>query len=91
MESYFHGEKRYFQIKYLQVSNGNIQMQIIARCPKCNYTWRLDGSSADRRISCRKCGRLFKVPRLDDMPKAKAVIEQSKGDVYVDEKGKTFG
>ena len=66
-------------------------MQIIARCPKCNYTWELEGCAADRRLSCRKCGRLFKVPKLDDIPKAKDVIIQARGDVYVDETGKTFG
>jgi hypothetical protein len=34
---------------------------------------------------------MFKVPRLDDIPKAKAVIKQARGDVYVDETGRTFG
>jgi len=66
-------------------------MQIIVKCPKCNYTWKLDGLAADRRISCRKCGKLFKVPKLDDFPKANAVIKQARGDVYVDENGRTFG
>jgi len=66
-------------------------MQIIAKCTKCNYTWTLDGSAADRRINCCKCGTLLKVPKLDDVPKAKAIIKQAKGDVYVDESGKTFG
>jgi hypothetical protein len=66
-------------------------MQIIAKCPECSYTWELDGCAADRRICCQKCGRLFKVPKLDDIPKAKAVIKQARGDVNVDETGRTFG
>jgi hypothetical protein len=79
------------RIKYPLNSTGNKRMQIIAKCPQCNYTWKLDGCAADRRINCLKCGRLFKVPKLDDIPKAKTVIKQAKGDVYVDETGKTFG
>lgn len=68
-----------------------MQMQIIARCPKCKITWMLDGTAADRRVSCQKCGTLFRVPKLDDVPKAKEIIKQAEGDVYVDESGKTFG
>ncbi len=66
-------------------------MQIIAKCPKCGSTWLLDGSTADRRIRCRKCGRLFKVPNQDEVPKATEIIKQVKGTVYVDESGKTYG
>ena len=40
-------------------------MQIIAQCPACGTTWQLENSAADRRIKCRKCGRLFKVPKLE--------------------------
>ncbi len=66
-------------------------MQIIVKCPHCNHTWMLKGSAADRRITCRKCGTLFKVPKLDEVPKASKIIKQAKGDIYVDETGKTFG
>jgi DNA-directed RNA polymerase subunit RPC12/RpoP len=66
-------------------------MQIIAKCPQCCKTWRLDGSVADRRIRCRKCGRLFKVPKSDEVPKATEVIKQARGTIYVDESGKTYG
>ena len=34
---------------------------------------------------------LFKVPKLEDVPEAARVIKDSKGTVYVDESGKTFG
>jgi len=34
---------------------------------------------------------MFKVPRLDDVPKAAKVIKQAKGTIYVDEDGKTYG
>ncbi|MCH7555892.1 MAG: hypothetical protein IIB56_00375 [Planctomycetes bacterium] len=66
-------------------------MQIIAQCPSCGSTWLLGSSAADRRINCRKCGKLFKVPKLDEVPKATNVIKQAKGTIYVDETGKTYG
>ena len=66
-------------------------MQIIARCPECCKTWLLDGGLADRRIRCRSCGRLFKVPKAEQVPKAADVIEKAKGTIYVDESGKTYG
>jgi len=66
-------------------------MQIIAKCPRCGSGWLLEDSAADRRIRCRKCGRLFKVPKPADVPKAAKVIEQAKGTIYVDEAGKTYG
>ena len=68
-----------------------MKMQIIAQCPECKNTWRLDGKNADRRIRCSKCGKLFKIPKLVDVPKATKVIRQAEGEVYVDEAGKTFG
>jgi DNA-directed RNA polymerase subunit RPC12/RpoP len=66
-------------------------MEIIAKCPGCGSPWLLDSIAADRRIRCRKCGRLFKVPRMDDVPKATRVIKQAKSTIYVDESGKTYG
>ncbi|MHC4728389.1 MAG: DUF951 domain-containing protein [Planctomycetota bacterium] len=66
-------------------------MQIIAQCPACGSTWQLENSAADRRIKCRKCGRLFKVPKLEDLPKAAKMIQQAKGTFYVDKNGKTYG
>lgn len=66
-------------------------MQIIAKCPKCGSVWLLDSKAADRRIKCHKCGRLFKVPSSDELPKATKVIKQAKGTIYVDEAGKTYG
>jgi hypothetical protein len=66
-------------------------MQIISQCPFCSYSWQLDDSAADRRIRCKNCNRLFKVPKLEDVPKAAGVIKDSKGTVYVDESGKTYG
>jgi len=66
-------------------------MQIIAQCPGCGSAWLLDSSAADRRIRCRKCGRLFKVPKLDEVPKAIKVIKHARSTIYVDEAGKTYG
>lgn len=68
-------------------------MKIIAKCPGCGSGWLLEGSAADRRIRCRKCGRLFKVPKPDEVPRAAEVIEKARGEgtIYVDETGKTYG
>ena len=66
-------------------------MQIIAKCPRCGGVWLLDSVAADRRITCGKCGRLFKVPKTDEVPKAAETIEQAKGTIYVDEAGRTYG
>jgi hypothetical protein len=66
-------------------------MKIITQCPLCGYSWLLDESAVDRRIRCQNCHRLFKVPKLEDLPKAAKVIKNAKGTVYVDESGKTYG
>jgi phage FluMu protein Com len=69
----------------------DVLMQIIARCPGCANNWLLDAGAADRRTRCPKCHRLFKIPKLDEVPKAIKVIKQAKGSVYVDQNGKTYG
>ena len=66
-------------------------MQIIAKCPGCGSTRSLDSSAADRRITCRKCSMLFKIPRLNELPKAIKVIKNAKSTIYVDEDGKSYG
>lgn len=70
---------------------GYTEMQIIARCPQCWNVSQLDSSASDRRIRCRKCGRLFKIPKPEEMPEAAKVIEQTRGAIYVDEAGRTYG
>jgi len=66
-------------------------VRIIAQCPMCGNAWLLGPDAADRRVRCRICHRLFRVPKLDEVPKAVKVIKQAKGTVYVDEAGKTYG
>lgn len=66
-------------------------MQIIAQCPECGNNWLLNGSYADKRIRCGKCNRLFKIPKLEEVPKAAKIIKGAKGTVYVDEAGNTYG
>lgn len=66
-------------------------MQIIAQCPRCGNSWLLDAAAADRRIRCKSCQALFKVPSLEEVPKAARVIKDAKGTIYVDEAGKTYG
>ncbi len=66
-------------------------MQIISQCPFCKYSWLLDDTAADKRIRCKNCNRLFKVPKLEEVPKAARIIKTAKGSVYADESGKTYG
>ncbi|MCK4913501.1 MAG: hypothetical protein KAS69_02750 [Planctomycetes bacterium] len=66
-------------------------MQIIARCPKCFHKWLLEIDAADRRITCRKCNNLFKVPRLQEISKAIKVMEGATGTIYADQDGKIYG
>lgn len=66
-------------------------MQIIAKCPGCGSARLLDAGAADRRITCRKCGKLFKIPKLEEVPKAVKVIKHAKSTIYVDESGKSYG
>ena len=66
-------------------------MQIIAQCPGCANNWLLTAASADKRVRCHKCHRLFRVPKLEEVPKAVKVIRRAKGAVYVDEAGNTYG
>ena len=66
-------------------------MYIIARCPRCGYRWWLDAAAADRRMRCRKCYRLLKVPDLTEVPEAAEIVSQAKSEVYVDDSGRTYG
>jgi len=66
-------------------------MQIIARCPRCASRWVLPSEMADTRQVCPKCGRLFKVPHLDEMPRAAEVIRRASAALFVDKQGKTYG
>ena len=68
-----------------------VLVQIIAKCPKCGSVRLLGAAAADRRVRCLKCNRLFRVPKLDEVPKAVKIIKQSKGTIYVDQDGKTYG
>ncbi len=45
-------------------------MHIIAQCPRCGYRWWLDAAAADRRLRCRKCFVLLKVPDLTEVADA---------------------
>jgi hypothetical protein len=66
-------------------------MHIIVQCPRCGYHWRLEAAAADRRVRCRKCLLLLKVPDLTEVPNAADVINQAKSELYVDDSGKVFG
>jgi hypothetical protein len=47
--------------------------------------------TADRRITCSECGIIFKVPKLDEVPRAARIIKQAKTNLFVDEDGKIYG
>lgn len=66
-------------------------MNIIARCPRCGCRWWLAGSAADRRVRCRKCAGLLKVPDLMEVPEAANVITRARSGLYVDDTGRTYG
>jgi hypothetical protein len=66
-------------------------MEIIMKCPKCGFRWRLDASAADRRLHCRKCFLLLKVPHLGELSDATQVIDDAHGELYVDDAGKLYG
>ncbi len=66
-------------------------MKIIVQCPKCGSRWVLEEQAADRRKHCQKCGKMFKVPTLEEVSKAAELIGLAKTTVYVDSKGKIYG
>jgi len=66
-------------------------VQIIAQCPSCGKGWLLKEQVVDCRVRCRYCGVLFKVPQLEEMPKAAEIIEKARGEIYVDGDGNTYG
>ena len=65
-------------------------MSIVVTC-ECTMTYKLPSRYAGKRCRCRECGRLFKVPKSDELPKASEVIRKTKGTIYVDEDGRTYG
>ncbi len=66
-------------------------MRIIAQCPRCRYRWWLDAAAIDRRLRCRKCFRLLKIPDMDEMSDAAAVVNQAASKIYVDDTGRIYG
>ena len=66
-------------------------MHIIAQCPSCGNSWLLDAAAADRRMRCQSCNRLYKVPKLEEVPEATKIVKHAKGAVYVDHNGNTYG
>lgn len=66
-------------------------MRIIARCPRCMSQWILPSDMADTRQVCPNCRRLFKVPHLNDIPRAAELMRQAQTRLFVDQQGKTYG
>jgi uncharacterized Zn finger protein len=68
-----------------------LQVKIIAKCPGCGRGWLLKEQAVDCRVRCRYCGVLFKVPQLEEMQSAAEIVKRAKGEIYVDQDGKTYG
>jgi len=66
-------------------------MYIILKCPRCGYRWWLDATAADRRLRCRKCFLLLKVPPLSELTEATGILREARSEVYVDDSGKLYG
>jgi len=66
-------------------------MYIILKCPRCGYRWWLDAAAADRRLRCRKCSLLLKVPHLNELADAASIIQEARSELYVDDSGKLYG
>ncbi|HIJ72101.1 MAG TPA: hypothetical protein HPP87_12185 [Planctomycetes bacterium] len=66
-------------------------MQILAKCPRCGQILQLSPAGADRRITCPRCYRLFKVPDLKSLQKAMEVVKNAHGTVFVDQDGNVYG
>ncbi len=66
-------------------------MHIILKCPRCGYRWWLDATAADRRLHCRKCFLLLKVPHLGELSDATGIIETAQSELYVDGAGNVYG
>ena len=66
-------------------------MHIIAQCPSCGKGWLLEEDAVDCRVRCRHCGLLFKIPSLEQIHEAVEIIGEAKGEIYVDQDGKTYG
>lgn len=66
-------------------------MRILTKCPKCREPIPLLISDADKRKRCTRCGRLFKVPDMDQLKEALDSLSQANTIVYVDENGNFYG
>jgi hypothetical protein len=66
-------------------------MFIIAKCPHCGYRWWLDAAAVDRRIRCRKCQKLLRIPSTKEVSEAVSIVTEAKSAVFVDDTGRTFG
>jgi hypothetical protein len=66
-------------------------MHIILKCPRCGYRWWLDIAAADRRLRCRKCFLLLKVPPLSEFSEATRILNDAQSEMYIDDSGKRYG
>lgn len=66
-------------------------MHIILKCPRCGYRWWLDFAAVDRRVRCRKCFLLLKVPHPAELSNATDILNDAESEVYVDDAGKLYG
>lgn len=66
-------------------------MEVIAKCPGCQTQWEMDKNAVDRRVTCSQCGCLFRIPMLQEIPKATQVLRGARSCLFVDKEGHTYG
>lgn len=66
-------------------------MRLLAKCPVCGTVAELTLEHADKRIRCRICRRLFKLPDSSTLRRALDRLSGAASDVFVDEQGNLYG
>lgn len=66
-------------------------MKLLAKCPKCAQNIELTIDMADKRVRCRRCRNMFKVPDMGNLNKAMKILKKAKTTIYVDQDGKIYG
>lgn len=66
-------------------------MYLIARCPRCSYRWWLDADATDRRVRCRKCRVLLRIPHSREFSDAAGIAAEAGSELYVDMSGRLYG
>jgi hypothetical protein len=66
-------------------------VRVLAKCPQCKRITEFGEDSPDRRLKCAWCGRLIKIPPLEELENAGRLIRTAEGAIYIDENGRLYG